>query len=123
MSDLEWDLWSDQKAQTSTYNSWSISRILFTQELGIYQGPNHNMSDSISDSAAVSSGEVIITASTQGIYLLVTGLSSAQASLLNISLLLSSRLGAGGTDTLETSMSRLHATLVELPSSIPALLG
>ena len=123
-----------------------------TEGLGLPQDTNvHNMSDSVEYTGnfeAVSSGEDDHIASHSGgdarITNLETGLSSLQASLVNISYLLTSRLGPSlGTETKETSLSlgmpsglegvpfsgiaplrsQLPVTPVVLPSGMPVLFG
>ena len=114
MSSTEWDLWSDQKAKTSSYSSKRGSVGSSTPAgLGLSQDTNiPNMSDSLEstgnfDTAVFFSGEDDHLASHSGgdarIIIFETGLSSLQASLVNISYLLISRLIPSlGTETKET---------------------
>ena len=152
----EWDLWLDQEAKTIAYSSKRGFVGFFfpaqTEGLGLPQDTNvPNMSDSVESTGnfeAVSSGEDDHLASHSGedarLTNLDTGLSSLQASLVNISSLLTSHLGPSlGTETKETSLSlgmpsglegvpfsgiaplrsQLPVTPVVLPSGTPALLG
>ena len=123
LSTTEWDLRLDQEAKTRACGSTGISEESSspaTEGLGSPQDV-HVKSDSIELSGnikSVSSGEDIILASHTGrdarISNLETGLSSLQASLTNLSSLLTSRLGPSlGTETTQTS----------LPLSTPPLGG
>ena len=118
LSITEWDLWLDQEArETSSYSSkrGSVgSSSPAAEGIGLPQDTNvPNMSDSVESTGnfeAVSSGEDHHLASHSGgdarLTNLETGVSTLQASLLNISSLLTSRLGPSlGTETKETSLS------------------
>ena len=116
LSSAEWDLWLDQEVKTSAYGSTMISvesSSPATEGLGSPQGNVLFISASHESSGnsniAVSSGEDIPLASHSGgdarISSLETGLSSLQTSLINISSLLTSRLGSSlGTETPQTSL-------------------
>ena len=113
----EWDLWLDQEAKTIAYCSKrgsAGSSSPATEGIGLPQDTNvPNMSDSVESTGnfeTVSSGEDYHLASHSGrdarLTNLETGLSSLQASLVNISSLLTSRFGPSlGTETKETSLS------------------
>ena len=113
LSSTEWDLWLDQEAKTRDVGSKRFSEESSspaTEGLGSSQDDKLDSSkESPGISRSGSSGEVLILASHSGgearITNLETGLSSLQASLNNISTLLSSRLGPSlGTKTPLTSL-------------------
>ena len=112
LSPSEWDLWLDQEARTSEFGSKRFleeSSSPATEGLGSSQDDKSDSNkESPGNSRSGSSGEVLSLASHTGgearIANLETGLSSLQASLSNISSLLSSRLGPSGTKTPPTSL-------------------
>ena len=113
MSSTEWDLWLDQEARTSDFGSKRFleeSSSPGTEGLGSSQDDKlDSINESPGISRSASSGEVFTLASHTGgearITNLETGLSSIQASLINISSLLTSRLGPSvGTKTPLTSL-------------------
>ena len=112
LSSTEWDLWLDQEARTSDFGSKRFleeSSSPATEGLGSSQDDKLDSSESPGISRSGSSGEVLTLASHTGgearITNLETGLSSLQASLNNISSLLTSRLGPSvGTKTPLTSL-------------------
>ena len=112
LSPSEWDLWLDQEARTSDFGSKRFleeSSSPATEGLGSSQDDKSDSNkESPGNSRSGSSGEVLSLASHTGgearIANLETGLSSLQASLSNISSLLSSRLGPSGTKTPPTSL-------------------
>ena len=112
LSPDEWDLWLDQEARTSDFGSKRFleeSSSPATEGLGSSQDDKLDSSESPGISRSGSSGEVLTLASHTGgearITNLETGLSSLQASLSNISSLLTSRLGPSvGTKTPLTSL-------------------